>query len=286
MKAMVSTTANRSISDMVHFRTMPANAWADIYTGFGPEAAAHGETAPPGSSNSLEDLRLKAQQVLLQAAASGELQRQLQTKATDSSPVADCLLHEFQVIDDDGCAPEGPPDGIGRYVELICPDSPGDDGAEENCDEPEADDDMSTQHGQPSASHNSGSIAWRKLSAASSQVREAVRHRAPQAGLPKTFRSIPMQAQKARNQVHKGAGYMKEHGETTLQMLAQKSESARRMPSQMSESAQRSIGYAKEKAQVVSAAVTSRVSHTTQKGIDMAMSMRPSQQGGVQRGGA
>merc|ERR1712226_553052 len=55
------------------------------------KAAAHGETAPPGFSNSLQDLRLKARQVLLQAAASGELQRQLQSKATASSPVAECL---------------------------------------------------------------------------------------------------------------------------------------------------------------------------------------------------
>merc|ERR1712232_1128579 len=120
--------------------------------------------------------------------------------------------------------------------------------------------------------------------------------------IPSAAKHMSAQAFKAKEQVsgkvHRSIGFVKEHAEGALRVPAQVSEnlhkgigfmkeqtgSALKVPAQMSGTAQKSFVYAKEKAgsarekaQTVSAVVTAKMTQTTQKGFDIARSMRSSQ---------
>lgn len=117
-----------------------------------------------------------------------------------------------------------------------------------------------------------------QVSESVNKAKEAIRDNInPARQLSEKALKVPAQVSET---AQKGMGFVKEQTETV-----------RKVGPQLSETAQKSFGYAKEKAgnardkaQTVSAAVTAKVTQTTQKGMDIARGMRPQAQGKV--GGA
>jgi len=160
-------------------------------------------------------------------------------------------------------------------LEAVEPRYPGDDSQ-----------DVSPSGGSPT----SAASAWKRISAALPNAPNP-----PGLAIPNAARQMSVQAHKAKEQMSETVHKAKE---SALKVPAQMSETAhksmdfvkgqkgnvRKVPAQMSETAHKSLGYAKEKAGSVSAAVTAKVTQTTQKGFDMARGMRPHARGKV--GGA
>jgi len=329
---MAANTGNSAL-ECGDFRTVPADAWANVHASFAPEVSpATTEDSTIENDRDLGVTDTSAAQVLTEPVPSPE---------SDSSV-------SMSVPDDTTVTPQGPQIGSGKCLGFLAAETPGNACSDEECgqsadEEEEAegdipkliaflnifqmepvkvysdneraapltfaelqeaygdDDDIpflelaeieTSENLSPNAAGSQGNKAWKKISAASAQVADAVRHRTPQLpGLPN--------AQKAKDQVQKvqkSIEYMKDStqggAKKALLIPAQMSGTMRRMPAQVSETAQKGFGYAKEraesareKAQSVTAAVTAKVSQTAHKGLGMAMGKAKAQPQ-AQAGGA
>jgi len=320
---MAANTGNGALEGG-DFRTVPADAWENVYASFAPEVSpATTEDSTIENDRDLGVTDTSAAQVLTEPAPSPESD----TEQPAPSPESDSSA-SMSVPDDTTVTPQGPQIGSGKCLGFLAAETPGNACSDEECgqsaDEMEpakiysdnaraapltfaelqeayGDDDIpflelaeieTSENLSPNAAGSQGNKAWKKISAASAQVADAVRHRTPQLpGLPN--------AQTAKDQVQKvqkSIEYMKDStqggAKKALLIPAQMSGTMRRMPAQVSDTAQKGFGYAKEraesareKAQSVTAAVTAKVSQTAHKGLGMAMG-RAKAQPQAQAGGA